>query len=150
MPFHNSPFFSFFSLSVSMNMYAHLHTSTNYLSMHVCVYIYIYIYTYLYKYVSVHLFIVIICLSSIYNSLPCLSWLGPHPNPLWRNDLQTLGIEPTVFRVSFFIVCLSCRESLCLISHPHNSGLHVWPVSYTHLTLPTSLAECRSRWSPYH
>ena len=23
-------------------------------------------------------------------------------------------------------------------------------VSYTHLTLPTSLAECRSRWSPYH
>ena len=24
------------------------------------------------------------------------------------------------------------------------------PVSYTHLTLPTSLAECRSRWSPYH
>ena len=25
-----------------------------------------------------------------------------------------------------------------------------YPVSYTHLTLPTSLAECRSRWSPYH
>ena len=24
------------------------------------------------------------------------------------------------------------------------------PVSYTHLTLPTTLTECRSRWSPYH
>ena len=24
------------------------------------------------------------------------------------------------------------------------------PVSYTHLTLPTIAAECRSRWSPYH
>ena len=24
------------------------------------------------------------------------------------------------------------------------------PVSYTHLTLPTTLHECRSRWSPYH
>ena len=24
------------------------------------------------------------------------------------------------------------------------------PVSYTHLTLPTMLAQCRSRWSPYH
>ena len=24
------------------------------------------------------------------------------------------------------------------------------PVSYTHLTLPTTLALCRSRWSPYH
>ena len=26
----------------------------------------------------------------------------------------------------------------------------VLPVSYTHLTLPTIAAECRSRWSPYH
>ena len=26
----------------------------------------------------------------------------------------------------------------------------IMAVSYTHLTLPTSLAECRSRWSPYH
>ena len=28
----------------------------------------------------------------------------------------------------------------------HVSG----PVSYTHLTLPTTAAVCRSRWSPYH
>ena len=26
----------------------------------------------------------------------------------------------------------------------------VTPVSYTHLTLPTSCNLCRSRWSPYH
>ena len=26
----------------------------------------------------------------------------------------------------------------------------VTPVSYTHLTLPTTLCMCRSRWSPYH
>ena len=26
----------------------------------------------------------------------------------------------------------------------------VEPVSYTHLTLPTILRSCRSRWSPYH
>ena len=24
------------------------------------------------------------------------------------------------------------------------------PVSYTHLTLPTTRLVCRSRWSPYH
>ena len=24
------------------------------------------------------------------------------------------------------------------------------PVSYTHLTLPTTHSVCRSRWSPYH
>ena len=26
----------------------------------------------------------------------------------------------------------------------------LWAVSYTHLTLPTSCVQCRSRWSPYH
>ena len=25
-----------------------------------------------------------------------------------------------------------------------------YPVSYTHLTLPTTVGPCRSRWSPYH
>ena len=29
-------------------------------------------------------------------------------------------------------------------------GSDLYPVSYTHLTLPTTLHECRSRWSPYH
>ena len=27
---------------------------------------------------------------------------------------------------------------------------YIKAVSYTHLTLPTIAAECRSRWSPYH
>ena len=27
---------------------------------------------------------------------------------------------------------------------------HLTPVSYTHLTLPTIVEWCRSRWSPYH
>ena len=27
---------------------------------------------------------------------------------------------------------------------------HPDTVSYTHLTLPTTLSTCRSRWSPYH
>ena len=30
------------------------------------------------------------------------------------------------------------------------SRSHINPVSYTHLTLPTKLILCRSRWSPYH
>ena len=29
-------------------------------------------------------------------------------------------------------------------------GRDMRPVSYTHLTLPTSKPKCRSRWSPYH
>ena len=40
-------------------------------------------------------------------------------------------------------------------SHPnqnskHRSTLTDHPVSYTHLTLPTTRLVCRSRWSPYH
>ena len=29
-------------------------------------------------------------------------------------------------------------------------GIGHVPVSYTHLTLPTNVSMCRSRWSPYH
>ena len=29
-------------------------------------------------------------------------------------------------------------------------GTSAIPVSYTHLTLPTTIIRCRSRWSPYH
>ena len=31
-----------------------------------------------------------------------------------------------------------------------DAGLRIRSVSYTHLTLPTILRSCRSRWSPYH
>ena len=40
------------------------------------------------------------------------------------------------------------------VSHPLSPGagvcLRTDPVSYTHLTLPTTGSLCRSRWSPYH
>ena len=29
-------------------------------------------------------------------------------------------------------------------------NVSIFPVSYTHLTLPTNVSMCRSRWSPYH
>ena len=31
-----------------------------------------------------------------------------------------------------------------------NQMVAMYPVSYTHLTLPTNTVTCRSRWSPYH
>ena len=30
------------------------------------------------------------------------------------------------------------------------ADIQIYPVSYTHLTLPTNTNACRSRWSPYH
>ena len=53
-------------------------------------------------------------------------------------------------------------DVLVTIAHVRAAGLCVhgtrtWfarqgldSVSYTHLTLPTTSIECRSRWSPYH
>ena len=35
-------------------------------------------------------------------------------------------------------------------NHKHHIEPQTIPVSYTHLTLPTILRSCRSRWSPYH
>ena len=34
--------------------------------------------------------------------------------------------------------------------HKMEEKMKAMPVSYTHLTLPTILGLCRSRWSPYH
>ena len=45
--------------------------------------------------------------------------------------------------------CLECGTCRIL---GLGSALEQWeyPVSYTHLTLPTTGSLCRSRWSPYH
>ena len=38
-----------------------------------------------------------------------------------------------------------------LLEKARGAGLKpIPPVSYTHLTLPTKVWRCRSRWSPYH
>ena len=46
----------------------------------------------------------------------------------------------------------SLEEMYRRIQHMSDPAyLHtVTPVSYTHLTLPTTRLRCRSRWSPYH
>ena len=37
-----------------------------------------------------------------------------------------------------------------LIEENSKSRIQIVTVSYTHLTLPTTVLKCRSRWSPYH
>ena len=41
-------------------------------------------------------------------------------------------------------------EKIKLLNEQGTSILYTTPVSYTHLTLPTTARRCRSRWSPYH
>ena len=55
----------------------------------------------------------------------------------------------------FYICSLASPVNLCFRHNeealPKKSLINPnSPVSYTHLTLPTTLVKCRSRWSPYH
>ena len=63
------------------------------------------------------------------------------------------GLGAGIFFIGYFL--FEVPSNLLL----HRIGARVWiarimitwgPVSYTHLTLPTSAVACRSRWSPYH
>ena len=65
------------------------------------------------------------------------------------------------FRPFFKVEGLSAKEfrqqkinlldySAVVFTSRHAIDNYFKPVSYTHLTLPTKLEWCRSRWSPYH
>ena len=59
--------------------------------------------------------------------------------------------DATEARIRSKINNISCPEySAFLRAFEDFQWVHVGTVSYTHLTLPTIAAECRSRWSPYH
>ena len=50
--------------------------------------------------------------------------------------------------IKFLNICID--HAITVVPFPPFTPLHPAPVSYTHLTLPTSNNLCRSRWSPYH
>ena len=61
---------------------------------------------------------------------------GSHGEELYEHYRVRVDPGQTPLRIDRFLVDRM----------PHTSR----PVSYTHLTLPTKLEWCRSRWSPYH
>ena len=52
--------------------------------------------------------------------------------------------------VSFATSKLKTAILELLVKEGYIKSYDIRPVSYTHLTLPTKLEWCRSRWSPYH
>ena len=64
--------------------------------------------------------------------------------PAYFGTVAGSGVRLVVHSLVFFVGMIAVLVPL---------GLGVGalaPVSYTHLTLPTILRSCRSRWSPYH
>ena len=95
-------------------------------------------------------------------------WEGYRPGVYdnWRDcQLQVVGFQGAKFKS--YPTSEQAQEAFELgyqegrqlgqqhrVAKPESNRLQVQhsvePVSYTHLTLPTKLEWCRSRWSPYH
>ena len=69
-------------------------------------------------------------------------------NPQWHviQALPVLGTPSSDDAMSWSAALYANSLSLHIVK----SSPKIKPVSYTHLTLPTMMATCRSRWSPYH
>ena len=70
------------------------------------------------------------------------------------NKMEISNLSDAEFKTLFIRMLKELDEVLISIkkiqSEMKDTLIEIKTVSYTHLTLPTSLAECRSRWSPYH
>ena len=86
--------------------------------------------------------------------------IGGLPNAIGsqiaKSDLKDLGVHSEMYVDAFREMALAGR--ITGLKKNIDIGRQTYafaagsqePVSYTHLTLPTIAAECRSRWSPYH
>ena len=63
---------------------------------------------------------------------------------LHANSLSQISFPLITFPLLKSLIFLRWGPALFPFSISHE------PVSYTHLTLPTTCRGCRSRWSPYH
>ena len=61
-----------------------------------------------------------------------------------QHKLHKSGADAVIQMVQF------ARSEETEPSEALKETINRYPVSYTHLTLPTIIRECRSRWSPYH
>ena len=85
----------------------------------------------------------------------------PHLRGVWRRPTPSamaclcnafFSLTPHCCLLGTYLCAGEDSAPLLPGASAEGSGLasHTKPVSYTHLTLPTTGIRCRSRWSPYH
>ena len=88
-------------------------------------------------------------------SLATLLVVGVHTTAMW---VAVCGIAVGIVIYAIFAWqrsavrrgAATAQTSLPDVQRKGDEAVDRVAVSYTHLTLPTIAAECRSRWSPYH
>ena len=83
----------------------------------------------------------------------CAAIAGWLYKALSRHDSRLPGEEPAVAHdcgSSWTILILRMLQVSLRQGSSIPRALDMVAVSYTHLTLPTIILPCRSRWSPYH
>ena len=71
------------------------------------------------------------------------------PQTEYRSGVVTVTPEIAGVEIRYTTDLSEPDESSALYTEPLRTD-RPEPVSYTHLTLPTTTPQCRSRWSPYH
>ena len=64
------------------------------------------------------------------------------------NKMDTM--RPTPIHVIIKLPKVKYKDRILKVAREKQRVTYKGAVSYTHLTLPTTLVKCRSRWSPYH
>ena len=77
------------------------------------------------------------------DALRAVKLAGAEPVALWHNEDDLHGVDAIILPGGF-------SYGDYLRAGAISRFAPVMAVSYTHLTLPTILRSCRSRWSPYH
>ena len=75
-----------------------------------------------------------------------ISDTGTVDTPL-QKEMASVG---RMLTIAVIAIALIVMVTAYLMTDDHSLSSIVTAVSYTHLTLPTILRSCRSRWSPYH
>ena len=88
-------------------------------------------------------------LSTVFNYLASMKYVFKHKDSYSKLQEFCIFAILSIIGLMLNTLVMWLGEAVCN-AFAIDYGAHMISVSYTHLTLPTKLEWCRSRWSPYH
>ena len=85
-----------------------------------------------------------------WDNAPQESFFGHMKQEVFKYQSEWTSFEKVKQRIDDWIDYYNNHRYQKQLGMMAPSEYYIYSVSYTHLTLPTILRSCRSRWSPYH